>query len=206
MPRICFRTAFSPTKRQMNETRNLPEGRTNSLAPPSVFFACASKEFPVSPSARSAADERERKREKEGGGGGARRAEGHRCANSISPLLVPNLRLGGCPTMSGLGALGPLPPPPAPRPCRTQEGPTAIDPDLHAPNERDCQRKPTCRTRTCGNAVLRCSSRSSRLTPPLPPSCSPLPIPVAFSLVSSIVPRRDPPHLLPFLLFFLLLP
>lgn len=32
---------------------------------------------------------------------------------------------------------------------RSQEGPTAIDPDLRAPNERDCQRKPTCRTRTC---------------------------------------------------------
>lgn len=31
----------------------------------------------------------------------------------------------------------------------SQEGPTAIDPDLRAPNERDCQRKPTCRTRTC---------------------------------------------------------
>lgn len=84
------------------------------------------------------------------------------------------------------------------RPSRIQEGPTAIDPDLHAPNERDCQRKPTCRTRTCGNAVLRCPSR----TPWTPPSSSRPAAAAAttayvFSLVSSILPRRStaPPAL-----------
>jgi len=92
-------------------------------------------------------------------------------------------------------AMGPLH-----RPSRIQEGPTAIDPDLHAPNERDCQRKPTCRTRTCGNAVLRCPSRTpwtprspTRPAASAPPRCASSPsFPPSFHV--------DPPHVLPFLL------
>lgn len=118
--------------------------------------------------------ERKRDREREGGARG-----GYRCANSISPLLVPNLKLRRQRRRFSPPRRGPTTerdgpsPPPLPYP---QEGPTAIDPDLHAPNERDCQRKPTCRTRTCGNTVLRCPSRTYFLdTPfthpsPLPPS------------------------------------
>lgn len=154
----------------------------NSLEPPSVLFARASKEFFVPSSARNAQDEKKREREK----GKARRG-GHQCANSISPLLVPNLRLRRRRSphhdgpRRGDGARWALPAPAIPiAPPVFQEGPTVIDPDLHAPNERDCQRKPTCRTRTCGNAVLRCPSRF-----PWPP----------VSLVSSMLPRRDPPAL-----------
>lgn len=77
-------------------------------------------------------------------------------------------------------------------PHRIQEGPTAIDPDLHAPNERDCQRKPTCRTRTCGNTVLRCPSRI-----PWPPAS---PLLHVFSLSFPPSFHVDSPHLLPFLL------
>lgn len=67
---------FSNETINVNETRNLPEGRTNSLEPPSVLFARASKEFSVPPSVRNAEDEKKRERERESEKGEKRGARG----------------------------------------------------------------------------------------------------------------------------------
>ena len=102
-----------------------------------------------------------------------------RCTNSISPLLVPNFSCNCNPS--------PLRTPKCP-PLRLW-GPTAIDPDLHAPNERDCQRKPTCRTRTEPAATW--FRRSTMQCPPPQPSnylsCSAA-VPLPCGSGSSILP------------------
>lgn len=178
-----------------------------------------------------------------------RRPEGRREERRSAPVRQLNFSSfgtqlvapgGGVPPLSeahrlGLGpedracralpaSLGPRRDPgPGPARPRSQEGPTAIDPDLRAPNERDCQRKPTCRTRTCRTRFCVAPPVPAPPPPSQPPTPPPPPLgtapcratpchatfPTGSPSTSSFPPSFDDeptaPPALPFLLPSLLL-
>lgn len=188
----------------MKETRNLPEGRTNSLVPPSVPSS-SSKEFFASPPARSAKNVRKTEKSEEGG-------------QSVRGAPVRQLNFSSfgtqLETQAAAAAAAAAPPRRGPGDGTRWALPAPAGPRCAPPVSRRVLR-PLIPTFTRRTSAIANESRLAEpepaatrfcVAPPVRPSLLPRGPLVVFSLVSSILSRRSPPHTSCPSFFFLLLP